>query len=257
MLCCTAAILWTINLHWSYLFLSYWTVWYRRKWSKKVVFCGNRCKALSIQNMCLVNIILLVAEIILDNWCCFSVWYQVFVFAIFSVAHFSVLLPETHSMGMGVVCFGTRNKNYCDWWIAVHVSGSLEIRWVNLPPTWQVLPCDYYAHLHWDDNVQRYIVPLQCILAFYPNYCHWIHFKQQKIIRSRNRHPSTRGQNCGSACYQVTEWAKYTIDWVFFFVCLWPPSASINHSSIYLALQGVSILRKISNKTISDMVEAS
>ena len=46
----------------------------------------------------------------------------------------------------------------------------------------------------------------------------------KKSLHSRNRHPSTRGQNCGSACYQVTEWAKYTIDWGFFF-CLfvWGP----------------------------------
>ena len=46
--------------------------------------CGNRCKALLTQNTCLVNIILLVAEIIPDNWSCFSFWHQVFVFAIFS-----------------------------------------------------------------------------------------------------------------------------------------------------------------------------
>ena len=30
---------------------------------------------------------------------------------IFSVAHFSVLLPGTYSMCRGMVCFGTLNKN--------------------------------------------------------------------------------------------------------------------------------------------------
>ena len=67
---------------------SYWAVWYQRKWSNKLVVtspCGNRCKALSTQNTCLVNIILLVAEIITDNWRCFSFWHQVFVFLQFSL----------------------------------------------------------------------------------------------------------------------------------------------------------------------------
>ena len=47
--------------------------------------CGNRCKALSTQNTCLVNIIPLVAEIIPDNWRSFSFWHQVFVFGDFSL----------------------------------------------------------------------------------------------------------------------------------------------------------------------------
>ena len=46
--------------------------------------CGNTCKALLTQNMFLVNIILLVAEIIPDKWRYFSFWYQVFDFPIFS-----------------------------------------------------------------------------------------------------------------------------------------------------------------------------
>ena len=55
--------------------------------------CGNRCKALLTQNTCLVNIILLVADIIPDNWRCFS-----FRDFLLFVAHFSMLLSATHSM---------------------------------------------------------------------------------------------------------------------------------------------------------------
>ena len=46
--------------------------------------CGNRCKALSTHYTCLVNIILMVAEIITDKWLCFTFWHLVFVFGIFS-----------------------------------------------------------------------------------------------------------------------------------------------------------------------------
>ena len=80
MLCCTAAILWTVNLHWSYLFLLYWAVWYWHKWSNKLVVLpllvatdAKHCR----YRTCLVNIILLVAEIIPDKWCCFSFWHPV------------------------------------------------------------------------------------------------------------------------------------------------------------------------------------
>ena len=70
-------------------------------------FCGNRCKALSIQNMCLVNIILLVAEIIPDNWHCFSFWHQVSVFCDFLlfVPHFSYHFTSDslHVQGCGLL----------------------------------------------------------------------------------------------------------------------------------------------------------
>ena len=73
--------------------------------------CGNRCKTLLTQNTCLVNIILLVAKTIPDNWRCFSFWHQIFVFRDFLlfIDHFSILLPATHSMSRGGVCLGTLN----------------------------------------------------------------------------------------------------------------------------------------------------
>ena len=120
LLCCTAAIMWTIDLRWSYLFLSYWAVWYRRKWSNKLVVLvtslWQQMQGTVDTEQLLVNIIVLAGEIIPDNWRCFSFWHQVFIFS-FSlslslvVAHFSMLLPATHSMCKGVVCFGTLNKN--------------------------------------------------------------------------------------------------------------------------------------------------
>ena len=121
--------------------------------------CGNRCKALSTQNSCLVNIVLLVAKIIPDNWHCFSFWDQVFVSTIFSfVAHFSVLLPVTNSMCRGVICFvhwlRTNVTGGSGGLHALCVSGTLEIRWVHLPSTGQALLCDYCAHVHCDDDAQ-------------------------------------------------------------------------------------------------------
>ena len=89
--------------------------------------CGNRCKALSRTR--LVNIILLVAEIIPDNWHCFSFWHQVFFSMIFLVfaALFSMLLPATHSMCRGMICFSTLIKNQCVWWIAAHAESACTV----------------------------------------------------------------------------------------------------------------------------------
>ena len=71
MLCCTAAILCTINLHQAYLFFVVLSCVIPTQMVKQIScvtsHCGNRCKPLSTQNTCLVNIILLVAEIIPDN----------------------------------------------------------------------------------------------------------------------------------------------------------------------------------------------
>ena len=72
MLYCTAAILWTINLHWSYLFLSYWDMWYGV--NGQTVGCvlpldKSQCR----HRTRLVSIILLVI-IIPDNWRCFSIF---------------------------------------------------------------------------------------------------------------------------------------------------------------------------------------
>ena len=88
----------------------------------------------------LVNIILLVAKIIPDNWCCFCFWHQVFVLCdlLLFVAHFSMLLAATRSM--------CRSWSASTHWIRTNViggSGTLEIRWVHLPPTSQALRCDY------------------------------------------------------------------------------------------------------------------
>ena len=56
--------------------------------------CGNRWKAVPTQNTRLVDIILLVTEIIPDNWRCFSFWQQVFIFGGFFlfVAHFAIVV---------------------------------------------------------------------------------------------------------------------------------------------------------------------
>ena len=137
--------------------------------------CGNRCKALSTQNMCLVNIILLVAEIIPDNWRGFSFWQRVFVFGDFVlfVAHFSMLLPATHSMCRGVVCLAhwirtnVIGASLCMQSLhAQCVSGTFEIRWVSLPPTSQGLRFDYCTHVHRDDDAQTiYCAALvQCVV---------------------------------------------------------------------------------------------
>ena len=123
--------------------------------------CGNRCKALSTQNTCLVNIILLVAELFPDNWHCFSFWHQVFPsgdFLLF-VAHFSMLLDSLHVQGRGLLRHtelepmigGSLHMQSLH---AQCVSGILEIRWVHLPPTSQALRCDYCAHIHCDDDAQ-------------------------------------------------------------------------------------------------------
>ena len=106
-------------------------VWYQHKWSNKLVVLP----LVVAQNTCLVNIILLVAEIIPDNWRRFSFWHQVFG-----------LLQHTELELMWLVdrCM-QRLHAQC-------VSGSFEIIWVHLPPESQTLPCDYCTHR--DDDVQ-------------------------------------------------------------------------------------------------------
>ena len=112
--------------------------------------CGNRCKALSTQNMCLVNIILLVAEIIPDNWRCFSFWHQVFVFAIFSC---SLLIFQccyqrlTPCAGAWSALAHWLRTNFISGSLRMQslhaqcVSGTLEIRWVHLPGSAMWLLC--------------------------------------------------------------------------------------------------------------------
>ena len=53
---------------------------------------------------------------------------------------------------------------------AQRVSGSLEIKWAHLPPTWQALRCDYCAHIHRNDNAQTIcraalVVSMICLQA--------------------------------------------------------------------------------------------
>ena len=70
--------------------------------------------------------------------------------------------------------------------------------------------------------------------------------KSNKLLHSQNWHPNPRGQNGCSACYQVTKWAKYTIDWVFSLTC------SVGNNSVtindvmwwWLALKGRVRVRK-------------
>ena len=122
---------------------------------------GNRCKTLSTQNTCLVNIILLVAEIIPDNWCYFSFWHQVFVLTILSClllifqCCYQPLTPCAGVCSASAHWLTTNVIGGSQWSLhAQCVSGTLEIRWVHFPPTSQALRCDYCAHVHRNDNAQ-------------------------------------------------------------------------------------------------------
>ena len=125
--------------------------------------CDNWCKALSTQNTCLVNIILLVAEIIPDNQRCFSFWHQVFI-----LRDFLLLLLIFQSCYQRLTpCAGAWSAS--PHWLRTNViggslcmqslhvqcvTGTLEIRWVHLPPTSQALWCDYCTQVHRDDDAQ-------------------------------------------------------------------------------------------------------
>ena len=168
--------------------------------------CGNRCKALSTQNTCLVNIILLVAEIIPDNWRCFSFWHQVFI-----LRDFLLLLLIFQSCYQRLTpCAGAWSAS--PHWLRTNViggslcmqslhaqcvSGTLEIRWVHLPPTWQALRCNYCAHIHCNDDAQmRYCAALLSRFDFWWGemeacYCKCQAFKLWRLKRIRETHKIT------------------------------------------------------------------
>ena len=114
--------------------------------------CGNRCKALSTQNTCLVNIILLVAEIIPDNWHYFSFWYQVFVCANFSCccSFFNVVTSDSHVQGRGLLQHTELELMWlvdsCACRVCMH---SVCLVPLKLDEFIFLLPCDYWACTLW------------------------------------------------------------------------------------------------------------
>ena len=129
MLCYTDAILWTINLHWSYLFLMSWAVWYWHKWSNKwVVLPLHVATDVTRSNkryhpFC--------SQIIPDKWRCFSFWHQVFFFCDFLL----LLLIFQCSYQRLTPCAGPWSASA--HWIRTNVIGeSLCVRY----------PCHYLLH---------------------------------------------------------------------------------------------------------------
>ena len=180
-----------------------------KQFSCIISHCGKRCKELLTQNTCLANINLLVNEIIPDNWFCISFWHRCLPFQWFSLVR-STFFSVVQCVYQGLTsCAGAWSA--LAHWLRTNVigslgmqrlhaqcvSGTLEIRWVHLPPTWQALRCNYCAHIHCNDDAQmRYCAALLSRFDFWWGemeacYCKCQAFKLWRLKRIRETHKIT------------------------------------------------------------------